>query len=151
MFRDTLIIVVVLLLLITIVSAFGGSVRHTPSMSPEGFYGYNESFQDAEGDEDDPAGGVEGDVDISPPDDSDETENAEAAATAAMAAAGIRADDAEPPITSMGDGDGDGDGGGSMDASASVLPPIGSGDGVSGGKANPSIEAFEGSGAYASW
>jgi hypothetical protein len=46
MIRDTLIIVVVLLILLTIVSAFGGSLRHTPAMSPEGFFGYTEMFEE---------------------------------------------------------------------------------------------------------
>jgi len=75
--RDILILVVVLLILLTVVSAFGGSLRHTPALSPEGFYGYSERFE-----EPDAAAG-------SQPVSS--KVEAEAAAVAAMKEAGVSA------------------------------------------------------------
>lgn len=85
MMRDTVIIVIVLLLLITIVSAFGGSVRHTPTMSAEGFYGMDPEEEEPNDDEKEP-------VDDEPP-----AEDAEQAATRAMAAAGLKVSPNAPP------------------------------------------------------
>lgn len=87
MIRDSVILVIVLLLLITIVSAFGGAVRHTPKMSPEGFYGL--SSDSAESDESAP-----------PPHATEKDDEARAAARAAMAAAGLQPN-AEPPMPVM--------------------------------------------------
>jgi hypothetical protein len=77
MMRDILILVVVLLILLTVVSAFGGSLRHTPALSPEGFYGYSERFEEPDA----PAGSQPVSSKV----------EAEAAAVAAMKEAGVSA------------------------------------------------------------
>ena len=141
MIRDTVILVVVLLVLITIVSAFGGSMRHTPSMSAEGFYGLDmegEEGEEAEMGEENFAeegeeaemgegGEVEAEGTDLPLTEEEEESNAEAVAKAAMGAAGLNMD-AEPE----------------MPAGDSELA------GGSGSSGKVPIEAFQSAG-FASW
>jgi hypothetical protein len=106
MFRDTLILVVVLLILITIVSAFGGSIRHTPTISPEGFYGEvtvddeDAAAQGAQGGQGAGTKRTEGTKSTRVREGAGlANEDAEAAAAAAMAAAGMTAESVEPVMS----------------------------------------------------